>query len=224
MDGLKAIETINSWRRILIEGSAPDIERMLVEFESGLVAKGWARDPSAEARLERSARGKNRWYCFVGGPTGGPQLMLGLTRVSDRRVLGGTYSLLDGPPEMQTTDVAQVVEDVIQNVLTPAASNLEFKVTIPRLGTNSRIPYRTFTALQAFSDSATGERTLSTDQELLWRRFMIRTCRDDAAFDIDELLDWFVDCGWSSKDAHVLTERFMSDAILISEYDDEINA
>jgi hypothetical protein len=221
MDGLEAIEMINSWRRILIEGKPESIDRTLDDVERRLREKGWARDADMEAKMGRSAERKNRWLCFIGGPRDGPRLLLCLTRVSDRRVRGGTYSLLNGPPGMQATDVAAVVEDVIKGVLKPSTSDFGLEVTIPRLGLKSRVPPRTMASLLMFSDLAGGAWPLSTQLEHIWRRFVISACREDAAFDIDELSDWFVTNGWSSEDAHALTERFISEASLITEYDDE---
>ncbi len=224
MTGLEAIETINSWRRILIEGKSECIDRMLDDVEKRLQERGWARNADAEAKLTRSADRKHRWICFVGGPAGGPRLMLGLTRVSDRRVRGGTYSLLDAPSGMQPTDVAGVVEEVMNGVLSPSAASFGLKVTIPRLGSNSRVPPNTLAALLRFSDLAAGTWPLSTDLEPEWRRFVINACQEDAAFDVDELSDWFVTNGWSSEGAHALTERFIGEASLITEYADEATA
>ena len=177
--------------------------------------------PSAEAKNELHANRKNRWRFFVGGPENGPRVRLGLARVSDCRVRGETYSLLEGPSDMKATDVARMVEDVIKGVLTPSASSHGLKVTILRLGPISRVPPKTLVALRQFSDAAAGAWPLSTDQERLWRRFIINACREDAAFDIDELSDWFVTNGWCSQVAGMLTNKFMDDASLISEYEDE---
>jgi hypothetical protein len=122
---------------------------------------------------------------------------------------------------MQPTDVAEVVEEVMNGAVTPSASAFGLKVTIPRLGRNSRVPPKTLAALLLFSDLAAGAFPLSNELEKIWRRFVINACREDAALDIDELSDWFVTNGWSSEAAHALTERFISEAGLITEYDDE---
>ena len=152
MDGreLEAIETINSWRRILIEGNSNSVGQMLSDVERKLGEKGWTRAPSMEAKLGGPSGRTSAWRCFVGGPGHGPRLMLGLTRVSDRRVRGGTYSLLEGPSGMQPTDVARAVEDVIKEVLTPSASDHGLKVTIPRIGRMSRVPPKTLASLRLF--------------------------------------------------------------------------
>lgn len=60
--------------------------------------------------------------------------------------------------------------------------------------------------------------------EQLWRHFVITACREDTAFDIDELSDWFVTNGWTSEAANELTNRFISEASLISEYEDEVGS
>ncbi len=221
MNSLEATETIDSWRRILIEGQPDNIGRMLNDVERRLSEKGWHRDSERETKMDRSGEGRNRCLCFVGGPHGGPQLLLCLIRVSDRRVRGGPYSLIGGPSDMQPTDLAKVVEDVVKGVLTPSATTLGLRVTIPRLGPNSRVPPRTLAALHSFSDLAAGAWPLTADLEEAWRHFVISACREDAAFDIDELSDWFVANGWTPEAAHALTERFIGEASLITEYDDE---
>jgi hypothetical protein len=221
MNGPTALDTINSWRRILIEGDPASIGRMLDDVERKLGEKGWTRETGMEAKLRGPSGREDAWRCFVGGPERGPRLILGLNRVSDRRVRGGTYSLLDGPPDMTTDDVARVVEDVIRDVLTPCASEHGLKVTIPRLGAISHVPPRTLTSLRLFSDAAAGSWPLSPEQERLWRRFIINVCREDTMFDIDELLDWLVANGWSSEQARLLMDKFQNDVSLISEYQDE---
>ena len=129
--------------------------------------------------------------------------------------------MISVPPNMQPTDVAGVVEYVVKEVLTPSASSFGLRVTIPRLGRNSRVPPKTLAALRRFSDLAAGAWPLPAELEQMWRRFVISACREDAAFDVDELSDWFVSNGWASEAARALTERFISEASLITEYDDE---
>jgi hypothetical protein len=220
MNGLEAIETVNSWKRILIEGKAEQIDPMLADLERRLQDRGWYRDSDREAKMGRSSERKNRWLCFVGGPRDGARMMLCLARVSDRRVRGGPYSFLSVPPDMQPAEEAGIVEEVMKGILTPCASTFGLRVTTPRLGPKSRVPPRTMAALQSFSDSAAGVWPLCGDLESLWRRFVITACREDVAFDIDELSDWFVSNGWSSEGARGLTEQFMNEASLISEYND----
>ena len=220
MDGLEAIETINSWRRVLIEGKREDIDSMLSDVERRLGEKGWQRATDREAAMGRSGNGKESWRCFVGGPPGGPKLLLCLTRVSDRRVRGGTYSLISAPPGMQPSDVAKVVEDVVTIDLTPSASTFQLRVTTPRLGRMSRVPPKTLAALRFFSDMAAGVWPLPAQCEQAWRHFVISACLEDAAFDIEELSDWFVANGWTAEAADVLKKRFVSEAGLISEYVD----
>lgn len=219
MDGVQAIDLIASWRRILIEGKADQITSMLKDLEGRLKSKGFERDAEAEEKMNWHHYQRNRVLCFVGGPEGGPRLLLCLNLVSERRVRGGTYSLIDASPDAGPVEVAAVVDDVIKNVIVPSANSLGLKVTRPRLGPNSVVQPKTMATLVAFSDVATGGGLpLSEASEAAWRRFLITASQEDVAFDKDELMDWFVSNGWGSEDARTLTERFVREATLLAEY------
>jgi hypothetical protein len=217
MNAVEAIEIINSWRRILIEGKPESIDSVLRDLEQRMAAKGWIHDPAVVHRLGLSNGPANLTVYFVGGPSQGPKLLLGLKRVSARRLRGGSYSLIHGPNE---ADTPQIIDDVLKNIVTPAATQAGLKVTTPRIGTQSRIPPRTKAALFAFSDQAAGEWPLTISLEPLWRQFVFAACRDDAAFDPDELHDWFVANGWESAAARLLCERFLNDAEMIGEFEE----
>jgi hypothetical protein len=219
MDGVQAIDLIASWRKILIEGRADEITSMLKDLEDRLKSKGFERDAEAEKKANWHPYQRNEVLCFVGGPEGGPRLRLCLNVVSERRVRGGTYSLIDVPPGMGSVEVATVVDDVIRNVIVPSANSFGLKVTWPRLGPNSVVQPRTMAALVAFSDTATGEGLpLPEASEAAWRKFLITASQEDVAFEMGELRDWFVSNGWRSEDALTLTERFIREATLLAEY------
>ncbi|MGC8639446.1 MAG: hypothetical protein ACP5XB_06160 [Isosphaeraceae bacterium] len=219
MDGVQAIDLIASWRRILIEGKADQITSWLEDLEVRLKSKGFDRDAEAEKTVNGHPYQRNKVLCFVGGPEGGPRLLLCLKRVSERRVRGGTYSLIDASPCAGPVEVAAVVDDVIKNVIVPSATSLGLKVTRPRLGPNSIVQPKTMANLIAFSDVATGGGLpLSEASEAAWRRFLVTASQEDVAFDQGELMDWFVTNGWASEDARTLTERFVREATLLAEY------
>jgi hypothetical protein len=219
MDGVQAVDLIASWRRILIEGKAEQITSMLGDLEARLKSKGFERDAEAEKNMNWHPYQKNRVLCFVGGPKGGPRLLLCLNLVSERRVRGGTYSLIDASSDADPVEVAAVVDDVIRNAIAPSAISFDLKVTRPRLGPNSLVQPKTMAALLAFSDVANGEGLpLSEASEAAWRRFLITASQEDVAFDKDELMGWFVSNGWGSGDARTLTERFVREATLLAEY------
>jgi hypothetical protein len=219
MDGVQAVDLIASWRRILIEGKAEQVTSMLKDLEARLRSKGFERDAVAEKDMDWHPYQRNRLLCFVGGPEGGPRLLLCLNLVSERRVRGGTYSLIDASSDAGPVEVAAVVDDVIRNVIVPSASSFGLKVTRPRLGPNSLVQPKTMAALLAFSDVATGGGLpLSEASEAAWRRFLITASQEDVAFDKDELRGWFVSNGWGSEDARALTERFVREATLLAEY------
>ena len=219
MDGVQAVDLIASWRRILIEGKAEQITSMLEDLEARLKSKGFERDAEAEKNMNWHPYQRNRVLCFVGGPEGGPRLLLCLNRVTERRVRGGTYSLLDASSDAGPVEVAAVVDDVIRNVIVPSANSFGLKVARPRLGPNSLVQPKTMAALLAFSDVATGGGLpLSEVAEAAWRKFLITAFQEDVAFDKDELRDWFSSNGWESEDARTLTERFVREATLLDEY------
>jgi hypothetical protein len=219
MDGVQAVDLIASWRRILIEGKAEQITSMLQNLEERLESKGFKRDAEAEKNMNWHPYQRNKVLCFAGGPEGGPRLLLCLNHATERRVRGGTYDLIDGSSNVGPVEVAEVVDDVIRNVIVPAAESLGLRVTRPRLGPNSLVQPRTMAALLAFSDVATGGGLpLSEASEAAWRKFLITASREDVVFDKEELRDWFVENGWESEDASILTERFVREASLLAEY------
>jgi hypothetical protein len=219
MDAVQAVDLIASWRRILIEGKAEQITSMLAAIEARLKSKGFERDAEAEKNMNWQPYQRNRVLCFVGGPEGGPRLLLCFNLVSERRIRGGTYSLVETPPNTGPVEVAAVVDDVIRNVIVPSANSLGLKVTRPRLGPISVVQPKTMAALVAFCDVATGGGLpLSEASEAAWRRFLITASQEDVAFDKEELMDWFVSNGWVSEDARTLMERFVREATLLAEY------
>jgi hypothetical protein len=222
MNGLDAIDTIDSWRHLLIEGNQANVDQLWNGMESDFGAKGWKREPAEEQKMLRSSASSKQWRCFLGGQSGTPIVMLGLTRATERRLRGGSYQLRDGPPNMQTTDVGRMVRDVIDHILTPSARRFGLTISIPRLGQASRVPPNTLIAMGMFSDLASGEWPIDAEHESLWRQFVIQACREDAAFDVDELTNWFESNGWNRTAADALVSRFISEAGLISDYADEV--
>jgi hypothetical protein len=219
MDGVQAVDLIASWRRILIEGKAEQITLMLAAIDTGLKSKGFERDAETEKNMNWHPYQRNRALCFVGGPEGGPRLLLCFNLVSDRRIRGGTYSVVETCPNTGPFEVAAVVDDVIRNVIVKSADGLGLKVTRPRFGLMSVVQPKTMAALVAFCDVATGGGLpLSEASEAAWRRFLITASQEDVAFDKEELIDWFVSNGWMSEDARALMERFVREATLLAEY------
>ena len=123
MDGVQAVDLIASWRRLLIEGKAEQITSMLADLQARLKGKGFERDTEAEKGMNWHPYQANRVLCFVGGPDVGPRLLLCLNRVSDRRIRGGTYSLVDASTDTGPVEVAGVIDDVIKNVIVPSANS-----------------------------------------------------------------------------------------------------
>jgi len=218
MNTLEAHDTINSWIRILIQGAPSGIDRMLESVEQKLIARGWQRNQDRDARFGNSRQGSDQALCFVSGPSIAPKLTLGLARISSHRVRGEMYSFSNPGASIE---IAKIVEDVIANVVTTSATDQQLRVTIPRLGPLSIVPHRTMSTLKQFTNLASGAWPLQADMESVWKRFVITACREDAAFDIDEFIDWFVTCGWTSDDARQLKDKFFRDVALVEEYNED---
>ena len=89
------------------------------------------------------------------------------------------------------------------------------------LGPSSRVGLRTAAAMKALADVARGQWPLPESAVPAWRRFVIRACREDVAFDPDELTRWFEVSGWDARAADALTRQFMDDAAFLDEYEEE---
>ena len=168
MDGIQAIETLNSFRRILVEGKPQQISLMLADIEERLKGEGFTREPIAEKRLNWNPARRNTFLCFLGGPQGGPKLLLCLNRVSDRKVRGATCSFIEGP-DASPVQVAEVVDSVINKIIVPSSNHFGLKVTQPRFGPLSVVPPTTMTALVTFTDI----------RSPVENRLVVETCRHD---------------------------------------------
>ena len=213
-----AAATFDLWKDILIEGNPGWIDSFLAEFEEKLQGKGWKRDVEKEKKMDLRPDRKREWRCFVGGPNDGPRLMLGFCRVSANRLRGEDYSYLSGPPETSNEDVAEVIKNIIEEALEPAATSASLRVEFPRFSESSRVPRGTMASLREFCDLAAGAWPLNSTHEPLWRRFVILVAKEDAMFDPDELERWFELNGWTHENAALLVEKLMNDSILIAEY------
>lgn len=96
-----------------------------------------------------------------------------------------------------------------------------FTFPIYPLGQISRVGLRTATAMKALAEAADGQWPLPDSVDPAWRRFVITACRDDVAFEPEELTRWFAANGWDAQAAAELTRRFGADATFLSEYDEE---
>ena len=222
MNYSRTSDAINSWKHILVNGTEESIDEMLKGVEGRFLGKGWGRDLSWESSMNRSSRRHAEWHCFVGGAEGGPRWMLGLDRVAAGRVSGGDYSLLGSPHGLRTSDAAEIIEEMKRDVVQPSASQAGLEVKYPAFSDASLVPPGVLSTLRAFCGSAGGEWPLSATQEPLWRRFVVKACRDETAFDLYELGQWFREFGWPPAASDALIERFINDSSLVAEYEDEL--
>jgi hypothetical protein len=217
-----ALEVINIWRHVLVKGrQAEQIDRFLEEVGKRFEALGWSRDTIIEGQMNRDEHQRNRFYCWISGAGPRPRVLLCLNRSTDRRVRGGTYSLLDDRPGLGLPEVANTIQHVLAEVLEPAAATVGLEVTYPRLGPISRVGARTAAAMTAFAEAADGQWPLSVALEPAWRHFVVTAFREGVAFKPEEVTAWFNASGWEEGPAIELAKRFYAEAVLLEEYEEE---
>ena len=218
--GLKAdaLEVINIWRQVLIQGQKHQIDTFLNEVQKRFESLGWSRDTVLETQWNSREHQRNHFFCWASGPEQSPGVMLCLNRASDSRVRGGTYDLHDKGASIR--DLANVIQHVLAEVLEPAAAAASLEVSYPRLGPISRFGPRTTAALTALAEAGGGQWPLPEAMEPLWRTFVVIAFRDDAALNPEELTAWFAANGWEERASIELTRRFYADAALLGEFED----
>lgn len=217
----EAIDVINTWRDVLVKGQSDQLDRFLDEVGRQFQRSGWSRDTALEGKMNRDPDQLSRFYCWVDRPGREPRLMLCLNRKTERRIRGGTYSLIDDRTGASVKEVAAVVQQVLADVIEPAAAAVGLSADYPRFGPISRVGPRTDMALRAFAEAADGRWPLTEALVSAWRRFVVTAYQDDVAFEPGELARWFKANGWDADAAAELTGRFFADVALLDEYDEE---
>ena len=216
MEEVGAIRVFNAWRNILVKGQPDQLDQLESEIARRFLALGWSPDTALEKKMNSNPQQINRFICWVGGPGGGPRLLLCLNRATPRRLRGGTYSWDDNS---SGASMAEVVQDALNKVLEPAAAAVGLAIAYPHFAI-SRVGPRTFTIMAALAEAADGQWPLPAALETAWRRFVVTACHDDVAFDPGELERWFGANGWDAKASANLTKRFYADAANLGEYDE----
>jgi len=213
-----ALEVINTWRHVLVKGHKEEIDRFLDQVEQRFKALGWTRDLDFEGQMNRD-EDQNRFYWWASSPYNRPRVrvLLCLKRATERRIRGGSYDF-DGLAGV--ADLASAIQDVLKEVLEPAAAALGLEISYPHLGPISRVGNRTAAAMTALAEAGDGQWPLSDKLEPIWRTFVLTAFRDDAALHPEELTAWFIASGWDERAAAELTRRFYTEAALLGEYEE----
>ena len=123
-----ALEVINIWRKISVEGQKEQIDQFLSEIDQRFAGAGWSRDSAIEAQINRDEHQINRLHCWSTNPDNRPRVMLCLNRATERRVRGGTYDIEEGAT---LADLASVIQHILREVLEPGATAVGLKVAYP---------------------------------------------------------------------------------------------
>jgi len=214
----ETLDVINIWRKILVKGERERIDRFLSETQWRFELLGWVRDSEREASWNSDPGQINRFYCWLGGRGPKPEVMLCLNRSTDRGVRGSTYEILDH--RIGLPDVAHTIQQVLREVLEPAAGASGLKVTYPHLGPISRIGENTAGAMTALAEAGDGQWPLPERAEPLWRALVRTAYREEVAIKPEELTAWFNASGWGDEASAELARRFYSEIALLAEYEE----
>ena len=210
-----ALEIINIWRKISVEGQEKQIEKFLSEIDQRFAGVGWSRDSVIEGKFNRNEHQINYLHCWSTNWDDRPRVMLCLNRATEGRVRGGTYDIKGSAT---LADLARVIQHILREVLEPGATAAGLEVAYPRLGPISRIGPKTQAAMIAFVEAGDGGWPLPRQVEERWRILVLTAFREDVALKPEELTAWFAASGWDEQAATELTNRFYADVALISEY------
>ncbi len=214
----ETLDVINVWRKVLVKGDREQIDRFLEETQRRFESLGWARDSEREASWNSDPRQSNRFYCWLGRRGPEPEVMLCLNRATDRRVRGSTYDILDH--RIGLADVARTIQQVLREVLEPAADASGLTVSYPHLGPISRFGENTAGAMTAFAEAVDGQWPLPERAEPLWRALVRTAYREEVAINPEELTAWFNASGWGNEASAELVKRFYSEMALFAEYEE----
>jgi hypothetical protein len=213
-----ALEVINTWRNVRVQGPKGQIQRFLTEVSKRFEALGWSREANLEAQLTHDGNRRHRLYGWINSPGSKPHVVLFLCRETDRRVRGDAYKVLDQGTSI--TDLADIMQYALAEAVEPAAAAAGLEVAYPRLGPISRVGPRTAAALEAFAEAADGQWPLPEGVEPTWRQVVITAVREGAALHPEELSAWLVASGWEPPAAAELMRQFYADAAFLEEYED----
>jgi len=189
-----------------------------MEIQSRFESFGWVRDTEREARFNSHPYQANHLSCWLGGRGPDAEVVLCLNRTTDRKVRGSTYDILDH--RIGLAALAHTIQQVLREVLEPAADAAGLKISYPHLGPISRIGENTTVAMTEFVKAGDGQWPLPEKAEPLWRTLVRTAHHEEVALNPEELTDWFNACGWDKEASAELVRQFYSDAALLAEYEE----
>ncbi len=205
-----------AWSDIVIAGPQAKIEQLLAEIERTLPPH-WYRKATAEQRAASLRVSLPRSRCYS-RKLADREVLLWLLRVSDRRVQSGLVEPTD--PARHLEDNAEAILDFRRSILGPAAKTSGLTISRNHLGPYSLVPGAVKESLWSFYDSSNFEWPPAGEALRRWREFVVISYQNHAAFNIDELRTWFVEKGWDEAGTKLLTEQLLTDAALLSEYEE----
>lgn len=211
-----AAEVGMKWRDLLVAGPKDRIDDFLAHIDESL-PPGWERNTAAEQQAVSRGTSLPSSRCYR-RKLAGRDVWLWLLRLGDHRVQGGLVE-----PTVSTNhvgDVTTAILDFHTLVLEPVALVTGLAVGSDRLGPRSLVSGSVLDALWEYCDRSRFSWPPTGDTIREWRKFVIRTYEDNAAFDLGELSTWLTGKGWSVDHAKQLIDQLMYDVRLLVQYDE----
>jgi hypothetical protein len=198
---------LREWRISLYRGDLVAVDRLLEAIDATLLAS-WVRDSAYERTRPRA----DRIRCYLYDVAGDAAVRVWLALVTATRVRGGPVQLLRHSPSSGTERTGQLVTQVIDACVLPAARAAGVRCTRPAFGPRSAITPAAEMLFTRLADTADGNWPLVDPAQLLWDELISSCLADQVAIDRTELETWLADSGWKQAAVTSIADRFFADS------------
>ena len=198
---------LREWRISLYRGDLVAVDRFLEAIDATLLS-GWLRD----SEYERTRPRPDRIRCYLYDVAGDAAVRVWLQLGTATRLRGGPVQLLRQSPLSGTERIGQLVTQVIDSWVLPAARAAGVQFTRPAFGPRSAITPAAEMLFTRLADTADGEWPLADQAQVLWDELISSCLAEQVAIDRTELETWLADSGWRQAAVTSIAERFFADS------------
>ena len=198
---------LREWRTSLYGGDPVVVDRFLAAIEARLLT-GWVRD----TEHERTCLRPDRIRCYLYDVKGDAAVRVWLQLVTATRVRGGAVQLLRHSPSSGTERVAQLVAQLSDTCVLPAARAAGAHFTHPAFGPRSAVTSAVEMLFTQLADTADGTWPLADQPQVLWDELISSCLAEHVAIDRTELERWLADSGWEQAAVTSIADRFFADS------------
>jgi hypothetical protein len=198
---------LREWRNSLYSGDPVVVERFLKAIDATLLP-GWVRDSA----YERTRLRPDQIRCYLYDLTGDAAVRVWLQLVTASRVRGGAVQVLRHSASSGTERIGQLVAEIADACLVPAANTAGVRCTRPAFGPRSAITPAAEMLFTQLADTADGNWPLAAQPQALWDELISCCLAEQVAIDRTELEKWLSDSGWKQGAVVSIADRFFTDS------------